>query len=51
MPKTNCKACGYARCMAYAAVLREDKIRPEDSQLLLVAICLLSTALKLIEVL
>ena len=34
MPTTNCKACGYATCMAYVAVLREDEIRPEDSQLL-----------------
>jgi len=27
---TNCKACGYATCMAYAAALREGEIRLED---------------------
>ena len=30
LPMTNCKACGYAACMAYAAALREGEIRPED---------------------
>ena len=27
---TNCKACGYAACMAYAAALREGEIHLED---------------------
>jgi len=26
LPLTNCKACGYATCMAYAAALREGEI-------------------------
>ena len=26
LPMTNCKACGYAACMAYAAALREGEI-------------------------
>ena len=30
LPLTNCKACGYATCMAYAAALREGEIRLED---------------------
>jgi ArsR family metal-binding transcriptional regulator len=30
LPMTNCKACGYATCMAYAAGLREGEIRLED---------------------
>jgi ArsR family metal-binding transcriptional regulator len=30
LPMTNCKACGYAACMAYAAALREGEIRLED---------------------
>jgi ArsR family metal-binding transcriptional regulator len=30
LPMTNCKACGYAACMAYAAALREGEIRPTD---------------------
>ena len=30
LPITNCKACGYAACMAYAAALREGEIRLED---------------------
>ena len=30
LPMTNCRACGYATCMAYAAALREGEIRPED---------------------
>ena len=30
LPMTNCKACGYATCMAYAAALREGEIRLED---------------------
>ena len=29
-PMTNCKACGYPTCMAYAAALREGEIRLED---------------------
>ncbi len=30
LPMTNCKACGYAACMAFAAALREGEIRLED---------------------
>jgi ArsR family metal-binding transcriptional regulator len=30
LPMTNCKACGYPACMAYAAALREGEIRLED---------------------
>ena len=30
LPMTNCKLCGYATCMAYAAALREGEIRLED---------------------
>ncbi len=30
LPMTNCKVCGYAACMAYAAALREGEIRLED---------------------
>ena len=30
LPMTNCKACGYATCMAFAAALREGEIRRED---------------------
>ena len=30
----NCKACGYATRMAYAAALREGEIRLEDCPLL-----------------
>jgi ArsR family metal-binding transcriptional regulator len=30
LPMTNCKACGYATCMAYAAALREGEICLED---------------------
>jgi ArsR family metal-binding transcriptional regulator len=30
LPMSNCKACGYATCMAYAAALREGEIRLED---------------------
>jgi len=30
LPVTNCKVCGYATCMAYAAALREGEIRLED---------------------
>ena len=29
-PMTNCKACGYATCMAFGAALREGEIRLED---------------------
>jgi ArsR family metal-binding transcriptional regulator len=34
LPMTNCKVCGYATCMAYAAALREGEIRLEDCPLL-----------------
>jgi ArsR family metal-binding transcriptional regulator len=30
LPLTNCKACGYATCMAYAAALREGEISLPD---------------------
>lgn len=30
LPMTNCKACGYTACMAFAAALREGEIRSED---------------------
>jgi len=30
LPLTNCKACGYATCMAYAAALREGEISLTD---------------------
>ena len=30
LPLTNCRACGYATCMAYAAALREGEITPKD---------------------
>ncbi len=30
LPMTNCKACGYATCMAYAAALREGEISLTD---------------------
>jgi ArsR family metal-binding transcriptional regulator len=30
LPRTNCQACGYATCMAYAAALREGEISPAD---------------------
>ena len=30
LPMTNCKACGYTTCMAYAAALREGEISPND---------------------
>jgi ArsR family metal-binding transcriptional regulator len=30
LPMTNCKACGYPTCMAYAAAIREGEIRLED---------------------
>ena len=30
LPMTNCRACGYATCMAYAAALREGEITPKD---------------------
>jgi ArsR family metal-binding transcriptional regulator len=29
LPMTNCKACGYAACMAYAAALREGEVSLE----------------------
>jgi ArsR family metal-binding transcriptional regulator len=29
LPRTNCRACGYATCMAYAAALREGETTPE----------------------
>jgi ArsR family metal-binding transcriptional regulator len=34
LPMTNCKACGYATCMAYAAALREGEISLNDCTLL-----------------
>ena len=30
LPMTNCRACGYATCMAFAAGLREGEISPGD---------------------
>jgi ArsR family metal-binding transcriptional regulator len=30
LPQTNCKKCGYATCMAYAAALREGKASLDD---------------------
>jgi ArsR family metal-binding transcriptional regulator len=30
LPRTNCRACGYATCMAYAAALREGEISLND---------------------
>jgi ArsR family metal-binding transcriptional regulator len=30
LPRSNCRACGYATCMAYAAALREGEITPRD---------------------
>jgi|UniRef100_A0A7V6A357 ArsR family metal-binding transcriptional regulator len=30
LPLTNCKACGYATCMAFAAALREGEISLQD---------------------
>lgn len=30
LPMTNCRACGYASCMAYAAALREGEISLND---------------------
>jgi ArsR family metal-binding transcriptional regulator len=30
LPMTNCRACGYATCMAYAAALREGETTPGD---------------------
>jgi ArsR family metal-binding transcriptional regulator len=33
LPMTNCKACGYATCMAYAAALREGEITLNDCPL------------------
>lgn len=30
LPMTNCKACGYATCIAYAAALREGEISLQD---------------------
>ncbi len=30
LPRTNCKACGYPTCMAYAAALREGEISLND---------------------
>ncbi len=32
LPMTNCKVCGYATCMAYAAALREGEISLEACQ-------------------
>lgn len=33
LPGTNCRACGYATCMAYAAALREGEISLDDCPL------------------
>ncbi len=30
LPRTNCRACGYATCMAFAAALREGEISLDD---------------------
>jgi len=30
LPRTNCRACGYATCMAFAAALREGEAAPAD---------------------
>jgi DNA-binding CsgD family transcriptional regulator/ArsR family metal-binding transcriptional regulator len=30
LPRTNCRACGYPTCMAFAAALRDGKVIPED---------------------
>ena len=30
LPRTNCKACGFLTCMAYAAALREGETAPES---------------------
>jgi ArsR family metal-binding transcriptional regulator len=30
LPRSNCRACGYATCMAYAAALREGETTPQD---------------------
>jgi len=35
LPKTNCKECGYPTCMAYAADLRQGKVRVDQCPLLL----------------
>ncbi len=32
LPLTNCKVCGYATCMAYAAALRDGEISLQDCQ-------------------
>jgi 4Fe-4S ferredoxin len=29
LPLTNCKVCGYATCMAFAAALREGEASPD----------------------
>jgi CO dehydrogenase/acetyl-CoA synthase gamma subunit (corrinoid Fe-S protein) len=29
LPRTNCRACGYLTCMAYAAALREGETTPQ----------------------
>jgi ArsR family metal-binding transcriptional regulator len=34
LPMTNCKICGYATCMAYAAALREGEASPNDCPVL-----------------
>jgi len=30
LPRTNCRACGYASCLAFAVALRGDEAAPED---------------------
>jgi ArsR family metal-binding transcriptional regulator len=34
LPQTNCRKCGYATCMAYAAALREGKTSLDDCSVL-----------------
>ncbi len=39
LPRTNCKACGYPTCMAYAAALRDGEISLNDCPPLWEAAC------------
>ena len=34
LPRTNCKQCGYATCLAFADALRNGQVRIEDCRLL-----------------
>jgi ArsR family metal-binding transcriptional regulator len=34
LPRTNCKQCGFATCLAYADALRSGQVRMEDCRLL-----------------